>query len=254
MTQSVFTADALAGEIVLVTGASRGIGAAILDVCVKAGATVIGTATSDSGAAKISARIQELGGKGEGRVLNIAAREGTDAFMKALEADFGSVTVLVNNAGITRDTLSMRMKDSQWDEVIETNLTGGFRLSRACLKGMMKARHGRIINLASIVGMMGNAGQANYAAAKAGTIAMSKSIAREIGSRGVTVNCVAPGFIATDMTDALNDAQKQALLAQIPLGRLGSADDVAEAVVFLASRAAAYITGQVIEVNGGMRM
>lgn len=175
MTQSVFTADALAGEIVLVTGASRGIGAAILDVCVKAGATVIGTATSDSGAAKISARIQELGGKGEGRVLNIAAREGTDAFMKALEADFGSVTVLVNNAGITRDTLSMRMKDSQWDEVIETNLTGGFRLSRACLKGMMKARHGRIINIASIVGMMGNAGQANYAAAKAGTIAMSKS-------------------------------------------------------------------------------
>ena len=246
MTQSVFTADALAGEIVLVTGASRGIGAAILDVCVKAGATVIGTATSDSGAAKISARIQELGGKGEGRVLNIAAREGTDAFMKALEADFGSVTVLVNNAGITRDTLSMRMKDSQWDEVIETNLTGGFRLSRACLKGMMKARHGRIINIASIVGMMGNAGQATYA--------MSKSIAREIGSRGVTVNCVAPGFIATDMTDALNDAQKQALLAQIPLGRLGSADDVAEAVVFLASSAAAYITGQVIEVNGGMRM
>ena len=219
MTQSVFTADALAGEIVLVTGASRGIGAAILDVCVKAGATVIGTATSDSGAAKISARIQELGGKGGGRVLNIAAREGTDAFMKALEADFGSVTVLVNNAGITRDTLS-----------------------------------GRIINIASIVGMMGNAGQANYAAAKAGTIAMSKSIAREIGSRGVTVNCVAPGFIATDMTDALNDAQKQALLAQIPLGRLGSADDVAEAVVFLASSAAAYITGQVIEVNGGMRM
>ena len=243
MTQSVFTADALAGEIVLVTGASRGIGAAVLDVCVKAGATVIGTATSDSGAAKISARIQELGGKGEGRVLNIAAREGTDAFMKALEADFGSVTVLVNNAGITRDTLSMRMKDSQWDEVIET-----------CLKGMMKARHGRIINIASIVGMMGNAGQANYAAAKAGTIAMSKSIAREIGSRGVTVNCVAPGFIATDMTDALNDAQRQALLAQIPLGRLGSADDVAEAVVFLASSAAAYITGQVIEVNGGMRM
>ena len=251
MTQSVFTADALAGEIVLVTGASRGIGAAILDVCVKAGATVIGTATSDSGAAKISARIQELGGKGEGRVLNIAAREGTDAFMKALEADFGSVTVLVNNAGITRDTLSMRMKDSQWDEVIET---GGFRLSRACLKGMMKARHGRIINIASIVGMMGNAGQANYAAAKAGTIAMSKSIAREIGSRGVTVNCVAPGFIATDMPDALYGAQRQALLAQIPLGRLGSADDVAEAVVFLASSAAAYITGQVIEVNGGMRM
>lgn len=254
MTQSVFTADALAGEIVLVTGASRGIGAAILDACVKASATVVGTATGESGAAKISARIQELGGKGEGRVLNIADREGTDAFMKALEADFGSVTVLVNNAGITRDTLSMRMKDSQWDEVIETNLTGGFRLSRACLKGMMKARHGRIINLASIVGMMGNAGQANYAAAKAGTIAMSKSIAREIGSRGVTVNCVAPGFIATDMTDALTDAQKQALLAQIPLGRLGSADDVAEAVVFLASRAAAYITGQVIEVNGGMRM
>lgn len=254
MTKSVFTADALAGEIVLVTGASRGIGAAILEAFVKAGATVIGTATSESGAEKISARIQELGGKGEGRVLNIADRAATDEFIKKLEAEIGVVTVLVNNAGITRDTLSMRMKDEQWDEVIETNLTGGFRLSRACIKGMMKARHGRIINISSIVGMMGNAGQANYAAAKAGTIAMSKSIAREIGARGVTVNCVAPGFIATDMTDALNDVQKQALLAQIPMGRLGSPEDIAEAVVFLASPAAAYITGQVLEVNGGMRM
>ena len=195
-TNNVFSAEALKGEIVLVTGASRGIGAAIFDACLKAGATVIGTATSEAGAAKITERAQ--GAKGVGRVLNVADREASDAFMKAIEAEFGAVTVLVNNAGITRDTLSMRMKDEQWDEVIETNLTGGFRLARACLRGMMKARHGRIISIASIVGMTGNAGQANYAAAKAGTIAMSKSIAREIGARGVTVNCVAPGFIATD--------------------------------------------------------
>lgn len=254
MVHSVFSPEALSGEIVLVTGASRGIGAAILEACLKAGATVVGTATSESGAEKISARIKELGGKGEGRVLNIADRAASDEFMKKLESEIGTVTVLVNNAGITRDTLSMRMKDEQWDDVIETNLTGGFRLSRACIKGMMKARHGRIINISSIVGMMGNAGQANYAAAKAGTIAMSKSIAREIGARGITVNCVAPGFIATDMTDALTEAQKTALLSQIPMGRLGSPEDIAEAVVFLASPAAAYITGQVIEVNGGMRM
>lgn len=254
MVQSVFSAEALSGEIVLVTGASRGIGAAILEACVKAGATVVGTATSEPGAEKISARIAELGGRGEGRVLNIADRAATDDFIKKLESEVGVVTVLVNNAGITRDMLSMRMKDEQWDEVIETNLTGGFRLARACIKGMMKARHGRIISISSIVGMMGNAGQANYAAAKAGTIAMSKSIAREIGARGITVNCVAPGFIATDMTDALNEAQKTALLSQIPMGRLGSPEDIAEAVVFLATPAAAYITGQVIEVNGGMRM
>ncbi|WP_304625246.1 3-oxoacyl-ACP reductase FabG [uncultured Parasutterella sp.] len=251
-TNNVFSAEALKGEIVLVTGASRGIGAAIFDACLKAGATVIGTATSEAGAAKITERAQ--GAKGFGRVLNVADRESSDAFMKAIEAEFGAVTVLVNNAGITRDTLSMRMKDEQWDEVIETNLTGGFRLARACLRGMMKARHGRIISIASIVGMMGNAGQANYAAAKAGTIAMSKSIAREIGARGVTVNCVAPGFIATDMTDALSEAQKAALLAQIPMARLGKPEDIADAVVFLASAAADYITGQVIEVNGGMRM
>lgn len=254
MTTSVFTSEALAGEIVLVTGASRGIGKAIFESCLKAGATVIGTATGESGAEKINALAAECGGKGYGRVLNIADRADSDAFMKSVEAEFGAVTVLVNNAGITRDTLAMRMKDDQWDEVIETNLTGGFRLARACLRGMMKARHGRIINIASIVGMMGNAGQANYAAAKAGTIAMSKSIAREIGSRGITVNCVAPGFIATDMTDKLPEAQKAALLAQIPVGKLGTAQDVADAVVFLASPAAAYITGQVLEVNGGMRM
>lgn len=251
-TNNVFSAEALKGEIVLVTGASRGIGAAIFDACLKAGATVIGTATSEAGASKITERAQ--GAKGFGRVLNVADREASDAFMKAIEAEFGAVTVLVNNAGITRDTLSMRMKDEQWDEVIETNLTGGFRLARACLRGMMKARHGRIISIASIVGMMGNAGQANYAAAKAGTIAMSKSIAREIGARGVTVNCVAPGFIATDMTDALSEAQKAALLAQIPMARLGKPEDIADAVVFLASAAADYINGQVIEVNGGMRM
>lgn len=251
-TNNVFSAEALKDEIVLVTGASRGIGAAIFDACLKAGATVIGTATSEAGAEKITERAQSA--KGFGRVLNVADREASDAFMKAIEAEFGAITVLVNNAGITRDTLSMRMKDEQWDEVIETNLTGGFRLARACLRGMMKARHGRIISIASIVGMMGNAGQANYAAAKAGTIAMSKSIAREIGARGVTVNCVAPGFIATDMTDALSEAQKASLLAQIPMSRLGKPEDIADAVVFLASAAADYITGQVIEVNGGMRM
>ena len=253
MTQSVFTADALAGEIVLVTGASRGIGAAILDVCVKAGATVIGRQQVTPALKDFRSYPGTRRQRRRPRFKYCCPRR-YRRFHESARSRLRFRYRVSEHAGITRDTLSMRMKDSQWDEVIETNLTGGFRLSRACLKGMMKARHGRIINIASIVGMMGNAGQANYAAAKAGTIAMSKSIAREIGSRGVTVNCVAPGFIATDMTDALNDAQKQALLAQIPLGRLGSADDVAEAVVFLASSAAAYITGQVIEVNGGMRM
>lgn len=254
MTKSIFTPNALEGETVVVTGASRGIGAAIFEACLKAGATVIGTATSEPGAEKITAKAKELELKGCGKVLNIADRAQTDAFAAEVEKEFGAVSVLINNAGITRDTLALRMKDEQWDAVIETNLTGTFRLTRCFLKGMMKARKGKIINLSSIVGMMGNAGQANYAAAKAGLIAMSKSIARELGARGITVNCIAPGFIATDMTDALSDDQKKALSAQIPLGRLGAVDDIANAAVFLASDAASYITGQVIEVNGGMRM
>ena len=254
MTNAIFTPNALEGETIVVTGASRGIGAAVYEACLKAGATVIGTATSAAGAEKITEKAKELGLKGCGKVLNIADRAQTDAFAAEIEKEFGTVSVLINNAGITRDTLALRMKDEQWDAVIETNLTGTFRLTRCFLKGMMKARKGKIINLSSIVGMMGNAGQANYAAAKAGLIAMSKSIARELGARGITVNCIAPGFIATDMTDDLSEDQKKALSAQIPLGRLGAAQDIANTAVFLASDAASYITGQVIEVNGGMRM
>lgn len=251
---NVFTSTALEGQCVLVTGASRGIGAAILEACAKAGATVIGTATSEQGANRITEKIASLGAKGEGRVLNVADRAQTDDFVKALEKDYGAITVLVNNAGITRDTLAMRLKDELWDEVIETNLTGSFRLIRALMRGMIKARYGRIINLSSIVGEIGNPGQANYAASKAGLIAMSKSLARELGSRGVTVNCIAPGFIATDMTAILSDEQKDALAKQIPLAKLGRAEDIAASVIFLASDAGSYITGQVISVNGGMSM
>ncbi len=254
MANQIYSQNALAGEMVVVTGASRGIGAAILEACVKAGATVVGTATSEEGAQKITAKISALGGKGKGMVLNIANRESTDAFAAAVEQEFGAVSVLINNAGITRDTLVLRMKDEQWDAVIETNLTGTFRLTRAFLRGMMKARRGKIISLTSVVGMMGNAGQANYAASKAGIIAMSKSLARELASRSITVNCIAPGFVTTDMTDALNEEQKKFITAQIPSGRLGSVEDIAGTAVFLASEAASYITGQVIEVNGGMRM
>ncbi|MBQ8829878.1 MAG: 3-oxoacyl-ACP reductase FabG [Burkholderiaceae bacterium] len=251
---NVFTSTALEGQCVLVTGASRGIGAAILEACAKSGATVIGTATSEQGANRITEKIASWGAKGEGRVLNVADRAQTDEFVKALEKDYGAITVLVNNAGITRDTLAMRLKDELWDEVIETNLTGSFRLIRALMRGMIKARHGRIINLSSIVGEIGNPGQANYAASKAGLIAMSKSLARELGSRGVTVNCIAPCFIATDMTAALSDEQKDALAKQIPLAKLGRAEDIAASVIFLASDAGSYITGQVISVNGGMSM
>ncbi len=254
MANQIFTQSALTGEMVVVTGASRGIGAAILEACVKAGATVVGTATSEEGAQKITAKISALGGKGKGMLLNIANRESTDAFAAAVEQEFGAVSVLINNAGITRDTLALRMKDEQWDAVIETNLTGTFRLTRAFLRGMMKARRGKVISLTSVVGMMGNAGQANYAASKAGIIAMSKSLARELASRSITVNCIAPGFVTTDMTDALNEEQKKFITAQIPSGRLGSVEDIANTAVFLASEAASYITGQVIEVNGGMRM
>ena len=254
MPHPVFASSALAAEVVLVTGASRGIGRAILDALVAAGATVIGTATSEEGAAKISARLEELGARGRGVVCNVQDAAATDTLVDSIVDEFGKLSVLVNNAGITRDTLAMRMKDEDWAAVIDTNLSAVFRLSRAVLRGMMKARHGRIINITSVVGASGNAGQANYAAAKAGVVGMSKALARELGSRGITVNCVAPGFIDTDMTRALSSDQTQALLTQIPLGRLGQADDIASAVVFLASPAGAYVTGTTLHVNGGMFM
>lgn len=244
----------LDGELALVTGASRGIGAVVADVLAAAGATVIGTATTPEGAAGITGRLQAAGRSGRGLVLDVAAPATIGALQKEIEGLEGTVTILVNNAGITRDNLVMRMKDEEWDAVIATNLTSAFHLSRAFLRGMLKARRGRIINIASVVGIMGNAGQANYAAAKAGMVGFSKSLAREVGSRGITVNVVAPGFITTDMTASLGEEQQQALLAQVPLQRLGSTADVANAVLFLASPAAAYITGETLHVNGGMYM
>jgi 3-oxoacyl-[acyl-carrier protein] reductase len=229
----------LDGKLALVTGASRGIGLAIAEALRRQGANVVGTSTTEEGAKRI-----------HGRVLNVQDAAQCDALVKEL----GDVAILVNNAGITRDNLSMRMKDSEWDEVIDTNLRAVFRLSRAVMRGMMKARWGRIINITSVVGAAGNAGQVNYAAAKAGVVGMTKSLARELGSRNITVNCVAPGFIDTDMTRSLTDEQKKALLDQIPLGRLGSVEDVAAAVSYLASPAAGYVTGAVLHVNGGMYM
>jgi 3-oxoacyl-[acyl-carrier protein] reductase len=248
---SLFNASALEGEIALVTGASRGIGAAIAGALAAAGATVIGTATSEGGADAIG---KALGGNGRGIVLNIADDASVEAALKDIQANEGAPTILVNNAGITRDNLLMRMKPEEWDEVIATNLTGVYRLSKGCLRGMMKAKKGRIINIASVIGVMGNAGQSNYAAAKAGIIGFSKSLAREIGSRNITVNVVAPGFIDTDMTRVLPDEQRGAMLAQVPLGRLGESEDIANAVLFLASAAAAYVTGETLHVNGGMLM
>ena len=242
------------GRVALVTGASRGIGQAILLELGRRGATVIGTATSESGAAAIGAAIQAAGLKGEGRVLNVTDPAQVDGLIEDILKAHGSLDVLVNNAGITRDNLLMRMKDEEWDDIIATNLTSVFRLSRAVLRPMMKARRGRIISIASVVGVMGNAGQTNYGAAKAGMIGFSKSLAREFGSRNITVNCVAPGFIDTDMTRALPEAQRQALLQHIPLGRLGAAEDIAQAVAFLASDQAAYVTGTTLHVNGGMYM
>jgi 3-oxoacyl-[acyl-carrier protein] reductase len=242
----------LAGEIALVTGASRGIGAAIADTLAERGATVIGTATSDSGAAAIGERLASLGG--HGRKLDVVDGEQVEALIEAIGKEFGAVSILVNNAGITRDNLLMRMKDEDWQAILDTNLTSVYRTSKAVMRGMMKARKGRIVNIASVIGLTGNAGQANYAAAKAGIIAFSKSLAKEIGSRGVTVNVVAPGFIETDMTRALPEAQKDAMQAQIALGRFGSASDIAEAVAFLAGPSAAYITGETLHVNGGMYM
>jgi 3-oxoacyl-[acyl-carrier protein] reductase len=242
----------LAGEIALVTGASRGIGAAIADALAERGATVIGTATSDSGAAAIGERLAALGG--HGRKLDVADGEQVEELIEAIGKEFGAVSILVNNAGITRDNLLMRMKDEDWQAILDTNLTSVYRTSKAVMRGMMKARKGRIVNIASVIGLTGNAGQANYAAAKAGVIAFSKSLAKEIGSRGVTVNVVAPGFIETDMTRALPEAQKDQMQAQIALGRFGAASDIAEAVAFLAGPSAAYITGETLHVNGGMYM
>jgi len=248
---SSFSSDALSGEVALVTGASRGIGAAIAAALTAAGATVIGTATSETGAAAIA---EALGGQSRGVVLNIADDESVQAAIKDIQGNEGSPTILVNNAGITRDNLLMRMKAEEWDDVISTNLSGAYRVSKACLRGMMKAKTGRIVSIASVIGVMGNAGQANYAAAKAGIIGFSKSLAREIGSRNITVNVVAPGFIDTDMTRALAEEQRDSMLTQVPLGRLGEGEDIANAVVFLASAAGAYVTGETLHVNGGMLM
>jgi 3-oxoacyl-[acyl-carrier protein] reductase len=248
---SLFNASALEGEIALVTGASRGIGAAIAAALAAAGASVIGTATSESGADAIG---KALGENGRGIVLNIADEGSVEAALKDIQAIEGAPTILVNNAGITRDNLLMRMKPEEWDQVIATNLTGVYRLCKGCLRGMMKAKKGRIINIASVIGVMGNAGQSNYAAAKAGIIGFSKSLAREIGSRNITVNVVAPGFVDTDMTRVLPEDQRDAMLAQVPLGRLGESQDIASAVLFLASQAAAYVTGETLHVNGGMLM
>lgn len=242
----------LNGEIALVTGASRGIGAAIADLLASKGATVIGTATTENGAAAIGERLKPLGG--HGRALDVTDGAAVEALIDAIAKEFGPVTILVNNAGITRDNLLMRMKDEDWNAIIDTNLSSIFRTSKAVMRGMMKARKGRIINIASVIGVTGNAGQANYAAAKAGIIGFSKSMAREIGSRNITVNVVAPGFIETDMTRDLPEEAKAKMLADIALGRLGSPRDIAEAVAFLAGPAAAYITGETLHVNGGMHM
>lgn len=244
----------LEGKIALVTGASRGIGCAIAEALGRAGATVIGTATSEAGAAAITTALSGAGLRGAGRVLDVRDPVQCDGLVDAVRAEFGDVAILVNNAAVVRDNLALRMKDAEWDEVIETNLRSVFRLSRAVMRGMMKARWGRIISITSVVGAAGNAGQANYAAAKAGVAGMTRSLARELGSRNITVNCVAPGFIDTDMTRALSEAQRTALLAQIPLGRLGAPEEVAATVAFLASPAANYVTGSVLHVNGGMYM
>ena len=239
-------------EVVLVTGASRGIGAAIADLLAARGAKVVGTATSDAGAQAITTRMASVGGVG--KVLDVTDSAAVEAVIEDIGKSIGPISVLVNNDGITRDQILMRMKDEDWNLILDTNLSSVYRTSKAVMRGMMKARKGRIINIASVIGLTGNAGQANYAAAKAGIIAFSKSLAKEIGSRGITVNVVAPGFIQTDMTDTLPEEAKQALMGQIALSRLGSPSDIAEAVAFLAGPAAAYITGETLNVNGGMYM
>ena len=249
MTESI-----LENQGALVTGASRGIGAAISDLLGANGATVIGTATSEKGAEAISARFAAAGIKGHGLCLDVTDADKTEAAIKQITDAHGSISILVNNAGITRDNLFMRMKDSEWDEVIATNLTSVYRLCRLVVKPMVKARGGRIINISSVVGITGNAGQVNYSASKAGVLGMTKSLARELGSRSITINAVAPGFIESDMTNALPEEQKDKLKSEIALGRLGTPDDIAQTCLFLASPAASYITGQTISVNGGMVM
>ena len=244
----------LNGQVAIVTGASRGIGEGIAQALAKAGATVVGTATSEKGAEAISKAIADAGAKGAGRVLDVRDAAQCAAFVEKVQADFGSVAILVNNAGVTRDNLLARMKDEEWDEIQATNLKPVFLLARAVLRGMMKARSGRIVNVTSVVAFTGNPGQANYAAAKAGMVGFSKSLAREVGSRNITINCVAPGFIETDMTRALASDQVKKLVETIPLGRLGRVEDIAQAVLFLCSPAAAYITGATLHVNGGMHM
>ncbi|MGE5155576.1 MAG: 3-oxoacyl-ACP reductase FabG [Bdellovibrio bacteriovorus] len=244
----------LKGEIALVTGASRGIGRAILMTLAEQGVAVAGTATTEGGAAAIDEALRGAGHRGLGLVLNVADAASVDAALSRMGEVLGAPSILVNNAGVTRDTLLMRMKDDDWQAVIDTNLGSVYRLSKACLRAMTKARKGRIVSIASVVGVMGNAGQTNYAASKAGMMGFTKSLAREVGSRGITVNCVAPGFIETDMTRALGDAQREALIGSIPLARLGTPEDVAAAVLFLVSPAGAYITGETLHVNGGMYM
>ncbi len=244
----------LEGEIALVTGASRGIGRAIALALAEQGATVAGTATTEAGAANIGQALSEAGHTGLGLVLDVADPASVDTALEQVGERLGAPTILVNNAGITRDNLLMRMKDDEWDAVIETNLGSVYRMSKACLRAMSKARKGRIINIASVVAAMGNAGQTNYAAAKAGMMGFTRALAREVGSRAITVNCVAPGFIDTDMTRGLSETQRAALLGSIPLARLGSPEEIAAAVVFLASPGAAYITGETLHVNGGMHM
>jgi 3-oxoacyl-[acyl-carrier protein] reductase len=248
------TTGDLVNDVALVTGATRGIGRAIAETLAREGATVIGTATTADGAESVGTYLAALGAKGEGLKLDVTDAAATDAALESIESRHGAITILVNNAGITRDNLLLRMKDDEWNAIMATNLTPVFRLAKAVLRGMMKARRGRIVQIGSVVGVSGNAGQANYAAAKAAVVGFTKSLAQEVGSRNITVNCVAPGFIDTDMTRALSDAQRQALLARIPLGKLGAPQDVADAVAFLAGPRAGYITGATLHVNGGMLM